>query len=586
MRKVITQIYMLRTQIVKTGVNSRIDTSFAHKTALDGAYSLVSLELLHLLIVTTLLLCAGTQTMSANADVDALYNRYRGVESSRLQSIGTDYMKRNRTDSAIMIFTILAKRHEGSEDISDRQYAIHARLSLGVLNFNNANYAAAYSNFLTASELEDTPDSPGHMNLAAIYLYFGDRNRAYRCLRDVFEASLNSGNGYMASAAVLNILSADIDTLLVPRDSILLIIDSYRNKTPETPDNDLWRLANHLTAAKRHSINGNTQKTIEELRKAIPMSANGFQPERNRYAIYIALGRNFIKTGNADSAEYYIRKAVDIAQRHKYPELLIRGYKDLSEMYAAIGRNDSAERYHYIHLQLQDSIFNVREFGHIHNLELMHEANRFEKNINALRMEERMKTRSLTLVSVSALVLTVFLVLLFIQYIRLKSKNKSLFEKNIKLMKQDLCVKGDPSAPEKHAASPMADETRNVIMAKIKEALSDESVFCREGFSLNDLADFCGSNQKYVSRVLNEDFGKSFTLLLNECRIGVAKKRFLDFDNYSHLTMEAIVHELGFKSRSTFSKTFKKLTGLSPSEFRRLASSKEFHNTPEADNQE
>ncbi|MDE6392843.1 MAG: AraC family transcriptional regulator, partial [Muribaculaceae bacterium] len=40
-----------------------------------------------------------------------------------------------------------------------------------------------------------------------------------------------------------------------------------------------------------------------------------------------------------------------------------------------------------------------------------------------------------------------------------------------------------------------------------------------------------------------------------------------------HLTIEAIVAELGFRSRSTFSKTFKRITGLSPSEFQRMARS-------------
>ncbi|MDE6459060.1 MAG: AraC family transcriptional regulator, partial [Muribaculum sp.] len=44
-------------------------------------------------------------------------------------------------------------------------------------------------------------------------------------------------------------------------------------------------------------------------------------------------------------------------------------------------------------------------------------------------------------------------------------------------------------------------------------------------------------------------------------------------------TMEAIVRNLGFKSRSTFSKTFKKLTGLNPSEFQRLSSNKNYTDT-------
>ena len=88
---------------------------------------------------------------------------------------------------------------------------------------------------------------------------------------------------------------------------------------------------------------------------------------------------------------------------------------------------------------------------------------------------------------------------------------------------------------------------------------------------MRELTEICGSNQKYVSQVLNEDYGKTFTQLLNERRINVARRRLLDFEQYGHLTIEAIVTGLGFKSRSTFSKTFKRMTGLTPSEFQHMA---------------
>lgn len=101
--------------------------------------------------------------------------------------------------------------------------------------------------------------------------------------------------------------------------------------------------------------------------------------------------------------------------------------------------------------------------------------------------------------------------------------------------------------------------------------MNDEAIFCMDGFSMRELSEICGSNQKYVSQVFNEDYGKSFTQLLNERRINVARQRLMDSANYGHLTIEAIVSDLGFKSRSTFSKTFKRLTGLTPSEFQRIA---------------
>lgn len=525
------------------------------------------------------ILIASVSLHAEKIDLDALYSQYKDTENRHLQSIGRACLERQHTDSAIAIFTILAKRCEDSPHTSDRKYAIEARLGLGVTHFINANYAAAYSNFLTASELEGKPDSPGHMNLAAIYLYFGDKNRAYRCLKNVLDASIASGNYYMATASVLNILSADIDSAFAPRDSIASIIEIFRRKVPYTPENHMWPLADKMTTAKRYSLGGQPLKAIEELRKAIPKASATLQPERNHFTIFIAIGRNFFKVGQMDSTEYYMHKAVDIAYEYGYQELLINGYADLSKFYEATGRKQLADQYKYKHLELHDSIFNPQELGHIHGLELFHEADKFEKRINILKLEEKMRVRMLVVVSIAALLMLVLLTLLYRQNRKLQSKNKSLFEKNIEVMKAENTVTVCPSTRNTHNLSPIADETRRGIMQKINEVMSDESLFCRDGFSLQDLVELCGSNQKYVSRVLNEDFGKSFNQLLNEHRISVAKQRLLDTENYGHLTIEAIVRELGFKSRSTFSKTFKKITGLSPSEFQRLATDKDYRDT-------
>lgn len=528
------------------------------------------------ILILSMLLCPMAKGVS-QADLDALYDRYKNTESQKLQSLGQACIARQHTDSAIALFTILANRYDGSQKSSDLKYAIEARLSLGVLNFLTANYSAAYSNFLTATELEGRPDSPGHLNMAAIYLYFGDRRRAYRCLKDVFDASIASGNHYMASNAVINILSADIDSTFAPRDSIAQILKTFRDRVPKTDENRVWPLADHLTRAKQYSLEGDPRKTIAELKKAFPEASSVLLPARNHYTISIALGRNFLKTGQTDSAEHYIRKAVEIAKDNGFPELLISGYADLSGFYKATGKPELATEYKYKHLQLHDSIFNAREFGHIHDLELFHETDKFEKRINILMLEEKMRTRILIVVCIAAAILTLMLALLYSQNRKLKSKNKSLFEKNVEMLKaeQSALPEACVHVQKKYNTSAMTGDTRCRIKDKIQEVMSDEALFCSDGFSLHDLAERCGSNQKYVSQVLNEDFGKSFTQLLNERRISVAKRRFLDSENYRHLTIEAIVRDLGFKSRSTFSKTFKKLTGLSPSEFQRLANNNE-----------
>lgn len=123
----------------------------------------------------------------------------------------------------------------------------------------------------------------------------------------------------------------------------------------------------------------------------------------------------------------------------------------------------------------------------------------------------------------------------------------------------------------KYNTSGLSDETAEEIKKRILQVMSNEETFCREDFSLRDLAELCESNSKYVSQVLNERIGMSFSQYLNERRVSVARRMFVDHEKNGHLTIEAIVGELGYKSRSSFSKTFKRITGLSPSEFQRMA---------------
>lgn len=515
---------------------------------------------------------SGIHAVSPNSDFDNIYRLYRNTDSPTLAAKGRSYISRQITDSALAVFTILANRYDADTDADNRKYATEARLSLGVINFLNSNYAAAYSNFLTATQLEGRADSPGHLNLAAVYLYFGDKRRAYQCLRDVFDAAIKSRNGYMASNAIINILTDDIDSVTLPASERKHLIMTFKQKVPPTKTDKTWPLASHIASASLASLQSNPRKAISELKLALPAAATTLIPDRTFFLIYVELGRKYVEVGRTDSAEFYLKKAHDIAHSKGFTELLISIYTDLGNFYAAAGRPDLAYEYRYKHLQLADSIFDVKEFGKIHDLELFHQTDKLEKRINRMSMEEKMRTKVLIITCVAILMLSTLLILLFRQNGSLRRKNKALFYRNLEIVAAEkAAAEKDRIADKKYTKSTLSDSTRRDLVENINSVMSDESVFCCEGFSLRELAELCGSNQKYVSQVLNEDLGKSFTQLVNERRVNVARIRLLDRKNYGHLTIEAIVADLGFKSRSTFSKTFKRITGLSPSEFQRMA---------------
>ena len=85
---------------------------------------------------------------------------------------------------------------------------------------------------------------------------------------------------------------------------------------------------------------------------------------------------------------------------------------------------------------------------------------------------------------------------------------------------------------------------------------------------LQQLADSAGVSARQLSALLAQQ-GTSFYQLLHEERIALARQLLSD-PAEQRSSVEAIGLEVGYRSRSTFYEAFRKATGMSPAEFRRL----------------
>jgi len=86
--------------------------------------------------------------------------------------------------------------------------------------------------------------------------------------------------------------------------------------------------------------------------------------------------------------------------------------------------------------------------------------------------------------------------------------------------------------------------------------------------SLLELAKLVGITKEDLSQVVNEQLGKNFKHFLNEYRIEEAKQRLLD-PKENQFVLLKIAFDVGFNSKSAFNASFKKITGVSPSQFRK-----------------
>lgn len=87
----------------------------------------------------------------------------------------------------------------------------------------------------------------------------------------------------------------------------------------------------------------------------------------------------------------------------------------------------------------------------------------------------------------------------------------------------------------------------------------------KESISLESIASTYDTTPKYISKVFKEKLGVNFVDYLANTRITEAKRLLAETDK----SMWDILTETGFNNRNTFIRTFKKITGLAPSDYRK-----------------
>lgn len=111
------------------------------------------------------------------------------------------------------------------------------------------------------------------------------------------------------------------------------------------------------------------------------------------------------------------------------------------------------------------------------------------------------------------------------------------------------------------------------IKGRILQILVDEKLYAQAGFAIKDLSKLLSTNENYLSRYINQEFGCNFPYLINKYRIAAAKEMIVD-PNYDHLNLLGIATSVGFSNKNSFTRAFKRHTDQTPSSFREMSRSK------------
>ncbi|MDQ2076613.1 helix-turn-helix domain-containing protein [Marinimicrobium sp. ABcell2] len=103
---------------------------------------------------------------------------------------------------------------------------------------------------------------------------------------------------------------------------------------------------------------------------------------------------------------------------------------------------------------------------------------------------------------------------------------------------------------------------------RVQKIMEVDKIYLEHNLNIENFSNRVGLPVKEVSAVINKHFGTNFFEFINAYRVAEAKALLAD-PSLSDKTILDILLESGFNSKSAFHRFFKRLVGMSPSEFRR-----------------
>lgn len=557
-----------------------------------------------LLLVGVLLLIAVLVGMGSATDYDRIFKEWNGATVWELKQKGNKYLQEERMDSALAFYTMAGNKYRDDLSDDDKKVCASAYNNAGYVYFYyRHDYSSSYTCLLKAQEIAgETADEQLlpyiYLNMGNIYVSYQDYDTSLSLYRKAFYASVKAKNWPILLTTLGNL----VNTTMSEGDVAGVMPEVRAFSKLRIPQMELLNHTRSMCRAAEAVYRKDDAAALRWLDKAMRQVDTKLTPER------YTLGAEMLKaTIYANRKDY--RKAIEVATdverktRDKALDLRSEVCRKLSLYYARQNQADEAMRWNNLGLQLSDSLFRNQQYGMIRDMKSTYEIKQIDSKMQEAESRRRVMEVVLVVVGVGALVFLAMALLIYRKNQRLRARNQDLFRRNEEVMRLEQGERRQrevyenrirlyeeevealratqrqetpPAAPPssdggtKYQGSSLDDYAKQQLLNRISGVMENVDEISVTDFSITQLAKLVGSNSKYVSQVINEAYGKSFSTLLGEVRVKQACQRLCDTETYGNLTIEAIAMGLGFKSRSNFVTVFKKVTGLTPSDYKKM----------------
>lgn len=319
---------------------------------------------------------------------------------------------------------------------------------------------------------------------------------------------------------------------------------------------------------------------------------------------YLGLGNNYLKINEPDSANYYYTKG--LSQSLKSPEKINLYYQYLGLADVCIVQKEYGKAIDYYqkclllknipeyvkanvfkkmsetYVQMNDT-GNARKFADSSQLYAIKterdKGKALELAVNKIRKDKTAiiagKDRDLTILyKILAVILLMFVLSTTFYFLDVR-KQKKKYLKFVGEQKTKEPVSGTEAAANHFSVGKPAinSEIEREILQNLKKFENNEG-FRNKELSLSVLASDLNTNTNYLSRIINQHYGKNFNNYISDLRIGYIIKKINENSDYQKYKISFLAEDAGFVSHSAFSTKFKEITGVSPSNFMNFSARK------------
>jgi len=312
-------------------------------------------------------------------------------------------------------------------------------LRIGNLYYDVANFGEAYYFFmqsLTASERHDDRLSMARAenNLGNVSHEMGRLSEAENHYQNSYEIYHELGYDTEECGALGN-----IGLIFYDKNEYDSALNYFFQVMEKLNPDSLGSASQHYilsgvynNTALTYSDLGDSRLALEYYRKSLGLAVRA-DDEYNVGSVYINLGSLFGELRMADSALFYLHRALQLADKRGFRSITLNTFEELAKLHAGMGNYGPAYNWQVRYDTLYKSLFNENQSADISRLRAMYEQEISEKEISQLQSESQVQ-KMLNKVFIIFIVVIVVLVIIIAVNLRSKKKtNEMLAERNLQI---------------------------------------------------------------------------------------------------------------------------------------------------------